>query len=140
MKTLENEITDLKKTETEIKTLLTTKQSDSDHPIQPSLIASRQEPPPKPAEELDSIPIRGIPESTEKEARLRQERDLAEVKKVLAVWIVPVGHIWKFDLEEYEIRSFGMKTSEIKSERPNRNCKKVAEKTAGNCYSQFPRF
>ena len=22
---------------------------------------------------------------------------------------VPVGHIWKFDLEEYEIRGFGMK-------------------------------
>ena len=22
---------------------------------------------------------------------------------------MPVGHIWKFDLEEYEIRSFGMK-------------------------------
>ena len=22
---------------------------------------------------------------------------------------VPVGHIWKFDLEEYELRNFGMK-------------------------------
>ena len=22
---------------------------------------------------------------------------------------MPVGHIWKFDLEEYELRSFGMK-------------------------------
>ena len=24
---------------------------------------------------------------------------------------MPVGHIWKFDIEEYEIRSFGMKFS-----------------------------
>ena len=73
---------------------------------------------------------------------------------------VPVGHIWKFDLEEYEIRSFVMKfnfskiriepvmlnfsrqlkTSEKKSEKPNCNCGKVADKTAGNYYSQFPRF
>ena len=22
---------------------------------------------------------------------------------------MPVGHIWKFDLEEYELRNFGMK-------------------------------
>ena len=62
--------------------------------------------------------------------------------------IEPVDHIWKFDLEEYEILSFGMslvfqkfelslscsvfsrqlKLSEIKGERPNRNCKKVTEK------------
>ena len=63
--------------------LLTTKQPDSDYPTQPSSIASRQKPPPKPAEELDGICIRGIPESTEKEARLRQEHDLAEVQKVL---------------------------------------------------------
>ena len=83
MKTLENELTDLKKTVTEIKTLLSTKQPDSDYPTQPSSIASRQKPPPKPAEELDGIRIRGIPESTEKEARLRQEHDLAEVQKVL---------------------------------------------------------
>ena len=83
MKPLENEMTDLKKTVTEIKTLLTTKQPDSDYPTQPSSIASRQKPPPKPAEELDGIRMRGIPESTVKEARLRQEHDLAEVQKVL---------------------------------------------------------
>ena len=81
MKTLENEMTDLKKTVT--KTLLSTKQPDSDYPTQPSSIASRQKLPPKPAEELDGIRIRGIPESTEKEARLRQEHDLADVQKVL---------------------------------------------------------
>ena len=83
MKTLENEMTDLKKTVTEIKTLLTTKQPDSDYPTQPSSIASRQKPPPKPADELDGTRIRGIPESMEKEARLRQEHDLAKVQKVL---------------------------------------------------------
>ena len=83
MKTLENEMTDLKKTVTKIKTLLATKQPDSDYPTQPSLIASRQKLPPKPAEELDAIRTRGIPESTEKEARLRQEHDLREVQKVL---------------------------------------------------------
>ena len=83
LKTLENETTDLKKTVTEIKTLLTTKQPDSDHPTQPSLIDSRQEPPPKPAEELDGIRIRGIPESTEKEARLRQKTISPKLKKVL---------------------------------------------------------
>ena len=68
---------------TEVKTLLTTKQPDSDYPTQPSSIASHQNPPPKPAEELDGIRIRGIPESTKKEARLHKERDLAEVQKVL---------------------------------------------------------
>ena len=85
MKTLENDMTDLKKTVIEIKTLLTTKQPNSDYPTQPSSIASRQKPPPKPAEELDGICIRRIPESTEKEARLRQEHDLAEVQKVLTL-------------------------------------------------------
>ena len=74
MKTLENEMSDLKKTVTEIKTQLTTKQPDSDYPIQPSSIVSRRKPPPKPAEELDGIRIRGIPESTNKETRLRQEQ------------------------------------------------------------------
>ena len=29
--------------------------------------------------------------------------------KELALVVVPVGHIWKFDLEEYKLRSFGMK-------------------------------
>ena len=82
-KTLENKMTDLKKTVTKIKTLLSTKQPDSNYPSQPSSIASRQKPPPKPAEELDGIRLRGIPESTKKEARLRQEHDLAEVQKVL---------------------------------------------------------
>ena len=76
-------MTDLKKTTNEIKTLLSTKQPDSDYPTQPSSIASRQKPPSKPAEELDGIRIRGIPESTEKEVRLRHEHDLAEVQKVL---------------------------------------------------------
>ena len=87
IKPLENEMTELKKTVTEIKTLLTTKQPDSDYPTQPSSIASRQKPPPKPAEELDGIRMRGIPESTEKEARLRQEHDLADVQKVLTIWM-----------------------------------------------------
>ena len=45
MKTLENEMFYLKKTVIKIKTLLTTKQLDSDHPTQASLISSRQEPP-----------------------------------------------------------------------------------------------
>ena len=44
MKTLENEMNYLKKTVIKIKTLLTTKQLDSDHPTQASLISSRQEP------------------------------------------------------------------------------------------------
>ena len=47
------------------------------------MIASRQELPPKRAEELDGIRIRGFPDSTENEARLRQEHDLAGVQKVL---------------------------------------------------------
>ena len=38
---------------------------------------------PNSPEELDGIRIRGIPESTEKEARVRQEHDLAEVQKLL---------------------------------------------------------
>ena len=83
MKTLEIEMTDLKKKLTEIKTLLTAKQFDSDHPTQSNLIASRQELPPKPNEELGAFLIRRIPESTDKEVRLRQEDDLAEVQKVL---------------------------------------------------------
>ena len=60
---------------------------------------------------------------------------------------MPVGHIWKFDLDEYEIRGFGMKfnfskiriepvmlsfvaTTENKnkkSEQPNYNCGKVVK-------------
>ena len=61
-------MTDLKKTVTKIKMLLTTKQFDSNLPTPPSLIAIRQEPPPKPAEELNGIRLRGILESTDKEA------------------------------------------------------------------------
>ena len=70
MKNLETEMTDIKKTVSEIKTLL-----------QNSPITKSQEQMPKPPEELDGIRIRGIPESTEKE--VRQEHDLAEVQKLL---------------------------------------------------------
>ena len=80
MKTLENEMTDLKKTVTEIKTLLTTKQPDSDYPTQPSSIAIRQKPPPKPADELDGTRIRGIPESTENQQSRLQTNASEEVR------------------------------------------------------------
>ena len=83
MKNLENEMTDLKKTVSEIKTLLTRKPPDSGHPAQNSPITKSQEQMPKTPEELDGIRIRGIPKSTEKEARVRQEHDLAEVQKLL---------------------------------------------------------
>ena len=69
---------------------------------------------------------------------------------------VPVGHIWKFDLEKYEQRNFGVKcnfskiriepvmlnflatTENLKnarSEQPNYNRGKVVEKATGNCFS-----
>ena len=72
---------------------------------------------------------------------------------------MPVGHIWKFDLEEYELRNFGVKCNfskirighvmlkflattenirKIRPEQPIYNCGKVLKKAAGNCYSQFP--
>ena len=72
---------------------------------------------------------------------------------------VPVGHVRKFDLEQYESRNFGRKfdfskiriepvmlnflaeTKNLrnrKSEHPAYNRGKVLEKAAGNCYSQFP--
>ena len=72
---------------------------------------------------------------------------------------MPVGHIWKFDLEEYELRNFGekfnfskiriepgmlnflAKTENLRnrrSEHPIYNREKVLEKAAGSCYSQFP--
>ena len=72
---------------------------------------------------------------------------------------MPVGHIWKFDLEQRKKNDFGVKCNfskirnehvmlkflaatknirKIGSEEPNYNCGKVVEKTAGNCYSQFP--
>ena len=73
--------------------------------------------------------------------------------------IVPVGHIWKFDLEEHEIRKFGKKFNFSKfrmepvmlnfltktknlrkrrSEHPIYNRGKVLKNAARNCYSQFP--
>ena len=79
----ETEMTDLKKTVSEIRTLLTRKPPDSGQPAQNSPITKSQEQMPKPPEELDGIRIRGIPESTEKEARVRHEHDLAEVQKLL---------------------------------------------------------
>ena len=72
---------------------------------------------------------------------------------------MPVGHIWKFDPEEHELRNFGRKFNFSKirmepvmlnvlaktenlrnrrTERPIYNRGKVLEKAAGNCYSQFP--
>ena len=72
---------------------------------------------------------------------------------------MPVGHIWKFDLEEHGQCNFGVKynfskiriepvmlnflakTENIRntgSERPNCNRGKVVKLTAGNSFSQFP--
>ena len=72
---------------------------------------------------------------------------------------MPVGHIWKFDLEEYKLHNFGRnfnfskiriepvmlnflaKTENLRNrsrERPNYNRGRVLEKSAGNGYSQFP--
>ena len=69
---------------------------------------------------------------------------------------VPVGHIWKFDLEKHEQRNFGVKKSfskiriepvmlnfcattenfrNARSKPPNYNRGKVVKKTAANCYS-----
>ena len=62
MKNLETKMTDLKKTVSEIKTLLTRKPPDSGQPAQNSPITKSQEKMPKPPEELDGIRIRGIPE------------------------------------------------------------------------------
>ena len=71
---------------------------------------------------------------------------------------MPVGHIWKFDLEEYELRNFGRKFNfsktriepvmlnflaktenlrKTRSERPDNNRGKVVNLGSGNCYSQF---
>ena len=73
--------------------------------------------------------------------------------------IVPVDHIWKFDLEEHKIRGFGMKFSfsKIRMEpvmlsflATTENIKNIIRRTelqlrescqintVGNCYSQFP--
>ena len=73
---------------------------------------------------------------------------------------VPVGHIWKFDLEEYGQRNFGVKcnfskiriepvmlnflakTENLRKTRPKNDRIIIAGKwsnlAAGNCYSQFP--
>ena len=72
---------------------------------------------------------------------------------------MPVGHIWKFDLEQRKKHGFGVKwnfsktriehvmlkflatTEKIRkkiSEESNYNRGKVVEKGAGKCYSQFP--
>ena len=72
---------------------------------------------------------------------------------------VPVGHIWKFDLEECKIRGFGMKFNFSKIRivpvmlsflAKTENIKKKIRitdlqlrehcqiNTVGNCYSQFP--
>ena len=74
---------------------------------------------------------------------------------------MPVGHIWKFDLEEYELRNFGrkfnfskfriepscstfsrkLKISEIEDQNDQFTIAgKYLNKTAGNCYSQFPEI
>ena len=72
---------------------------------------------------------------------------------------MPVGQIWKFDLEQYEQHDFGVKwkiskiqkeyvmlnflgtTENLRNTRPeqsNYDRGKVAKLAAGNCYSQFP--
>ena len=82
MKNLESEMTDLKKAVSEIKSFLTSKP-----PIEavPTVVPTpKLEAPQKPVLEIDGIGIRGIPESNEKEARLRQKHDLAQVQKLLA--------------------------------------------------------
>ena len=71
---------------------------------------------------------------------------------------MPVGHIWKFDLAEYELRNFGVKCNfsnfrighvrlkflattenirKIRSEQPIYNRGKVLEKSSGKNYFQF---
>ena len=72
---------------------------------------------------------------------------------------MPVGHIWKFDLEQYGLRNFGGKfnfsktrvepvmlnflaeTENLRNRRlqhPINNRGKLVEKAAGNCHSHFP--
>ena len=75
-------MTNLKKAVSEIKSFLTSKPPIEAVPT--AVPTPRPEAPPKPVEEIDGIRIRGIPESNEKEARLRQEHDLAQVQKLLA--------------------------------------------------------
>ena len=75
---------------------------------------------------------------------------------------MPVGHIWKFGLEEYELRNFGrkfifskiriepvmlnflakkLKISEIQDQNNRFTIAgKYLKKAAGNCYSQFPEL
>ena len=80
MKNLETEMTDLKKTVSEIKTLLTRKPPDSGQPAQNSPITKSQEQMPKPPEELDGIRIRGIPESPEKKQEYAKNTTLQKFK------------------------------------------------------------
>ena len=110
VKNLETEMTELKKTVSEIKTLLTRKPPDSGQPAQP--ITKSQEQMPKPTKELDGIRIRGIPESTEKEARVRQEHDLAEAQKLLTHMEVNaiIGDVIRFGrYEENKLRTILLK-------------------------------
>ena len=66
----------------EIKSFLTSKTPTE---AVPTVVPTpKPEAPPKPVEEIDGIWIRGIPEPNKKEARLRQEHDLAQVQKLLA--------------------------------------------------------
>ena len=74
---------------------------------------------------------------------------------------VPVGHIWKFDLEEYELRNFGMKLNfskiriepvmlsflaknenlrKTRSEQPNYNRGKVLEKSRRKLLFAISRY
>ena len=80
MKNLETEMTDLKKTVSEIKTLLTRKPPDSGQPARNSPITKSQEQMRKPPEELDGIRIRGIPESTEKRQEYAKNTTLQKLK------------------------------------------------------------
>ena len=72
---------------------------------------------------------------------------------------MPVGYIWRFDLEQRKRHDFGVKRNsskiriehvmlkflattenirKIRLEEPNYNCGKVVKIAAGNCSSQFP--
>ena len=74
---------------------------------------------------------------------------------------MPVGHIWKFDLEEYELRNFGMKFNfskiriepvmlnflaktenlrNARSEQPIYNRGKVLEKSSGKFLFAISRY
>ena len=84
----------------------------------------------------------------------------ADCKNELKRLNVPVGHIWKFDLEEHEMRGFrvefnfskfwkgachaqfshdNLKHNKRNSEQPNLQLRENDRKTAGNCFSHIPR-